>query len=119
VGRDLLPLGSIRSQYEKFDVLRADEPGSELKLEFEGRAVGAFVLAGPDAGMVETSIDGGEFTRHDLYHRFSGGLNYPRSVIFAADLKPGIHLLTLKVAEQKNIKSKGHAASIVFFEVNR
>lgn len=118
VGRELLPLGGIRSTYEKLDVLRGDKPGAELELEFEGRGVGAFVLAGPDAGMVEASIDGGDFAKHDLYHRFSGGLNYPRSAIFAADLKPGKHVLTLRIAADKNAKSKGNAAAILFFEVN-
>ena len=92
---------------------------AELKLEFEGRTVGAFILAGPDAGKVEASIDGGDFKMHDLFHRFSGGLNYPRSVIFGTDLKPGKHVLTLRLSKEKNSKSKGTTASILFFEVNR
>ncbi|MDA7882027.1 SGNH/GDSL hydrolase family protein [Akkermansiaceae bacterium] len=119
VGRELLPLGGIRSQYESYQLLRGDQPGSELKLSFEGRAVGAFILAGPDAGIVETSIDGGEFKKQDLFHRFSGGLNYPRSVVFASDLAPGKHELTLRLSKEKNAKSKGATASVMFFEVNR
>ena len=119
VGRELLPLGGIRRQYESYQVLRGDLPGAELKLEFEGRTVGAFILAGPDAGKVEVSIDGGDFKMHDLFHRFSGGLNYPRSVIFGTDLKPGKHVLTLRLSKEKNSKSKGTTASILFFEVNR
>ncbi|MDB4669446.1 SGNH/GDSL hydrolase family protein [bacterium] len=119
VGRELLPLGGIRGQYESYQLLRGDKPGAELKLDFEGRTVGAFILAGPDAGIVEASIDGGEFTKHDLFHRFSGGLNYPRSVIFATDLKPGKHELKLRLSKEKNAKSKGTTASILFFEVNR
>lgn len=119
VGRELLPLGGIRRQYESYQVLRGDLPGAELKLEFEGRTVGAFILAGPDTGKVEVSIDGGDFKTHDLFHRFSGGLNYPRSVIFGTDLKPGKHVLTLRLSKEKNSKSKGTTASILFFEVNR
>ena len=118
VGREMLPLGSIRSQYEAFEVLRAQRPGAELSFDFEGRAVGAFVLAGPDAGIVEVSVDGGAFATIDLYHRFSGGLNYPRSVMFATGLAPGKHTLSLRLAEENNPKSKGHAAAILFFEVN-
>lgn len=117
--RELLPLGVIRSQYHTYDLLRGNEPGLELTLPFEGRAVGAFVLAGPDAGIVETKIDDGEWTKQDLFHRFSGGLNYPRSVIFAAELRPGKHVLALRLAKEKNAKSKGTSASILFFEVNR
>ena len=108
--------GAVDSHYQ---LLRGDKPGAELKFEFEGRAVGAFLLAGPDAGIVETKIDDGPLTKHDLFHRFSGGLNYPRSVIFAADLDPGKHVLTLRISEDKNPKSKGNTASILFFEVNR
>ncbi len=118
VGRELLPLGGIRSQYEQFEVLRGERPGAELTFDFEGRGVGAFVLAGPDAGFVEVSIDNGVIATVDLYHRFSGGLNYPRSVMFAADLKPGKHTLRLRIAEDRPKNSKGSAASILFFEVN-
>lgn len=46
----------------------------------------------------------------DLFHGFSSGLHYPRSVIFDADLAPGSHVLTLKLADQKNAASKGTAA---------
>ena len=118
VGRDLLPMGSIRGDYTKYDVLRADKAGAELEFEFEGRGVGAFVLAGPDAGIVEASVDGSPYEKHDLFHRFSGGLNYPRSVILATDLKDGKHVLKLRLADEKNAKSKGNTASILFFEVN-
>lgn len=119
VGRELLPLGGIRRQYEKFDALRSDVIGSELVFEFAGRSIGAFVLAGPDAGVVEVSVDGDDYVRHDLYHRHSGGLNYPRSVLFASDLPRGKHELKLRISAEKNPKSKGRAAVILFFEVNR
>ena len=118
VGREMLPLGGIRSHYGQFEVLRSDRPGADLAFDFEGRAVGAFVLAGPDAGFVEVSVDGGAFATIELYHRFSGGLNYPRSVMFADELEPGKHTLVLRIAEDKPNKSKGNAASILFFEVN-
>ena len=81
--------------------------------------MGAFILAGPDAGIVEASIDGAPATKHDLIHRFSGGLNYPRSVIFGTDLEPGKHQLKLNISGEKNPKSKGTSASLLFFEVNR
>ena len=118
VSRALLPVGSIRSDYKKHDVLRSDQAGAELEFEFAGRSIGAFVLAGPDAGIIETSIDGSAFEKHDLFHRFSGGLNYPRSVVFNSGLKQGKHVLRLRISAEKNPKSKGHTASILFFEVN-
>ena len=119
VGKESLPVGSIRRDYERFSILRADEPGDMLYFDFEGRAIGAFVLAGPDAGIVETRIDGGEWVQHDLFHKHSRGLNYPRSVIFADDLEPGAHQLALRIHHTKSENSRGHAAAILFFEVNR
>lgn len=117
-GKELIPAGAIREQYLECEVLRADAPGETLSLEFSGRAVGAFLLAGPDAGIVETSIDGGAFSKHDLFHRFSTKLNYPRSVIFSSGLASGDHRLELRVSDEKNPASTGNAVSILFFEIN-
>ena len=119
VGRKLLPLGSIRGRFNDMAILRGEKAGDEIVLEFEGRAVGAYVLAGPDAGILEATIDGGKATTHDLYHRHSRGLNYPRSVVFAAGLAPGKHTLKLRLSAEKSPGSKGTSASILFFEVNR
>ena len=96
----------------------AEEPGAELTLAFSGTAIGAYVLAGPDAGIVEASIDGGALKSVDLLHAFSGGLHYPRTVMFDADLAPGEHTLRLRVADRKNPRSSGHAARIVQFAAN-
>ena len=93
-----------------------DKPGTELKVKFQGSAVGAYVLAGPAAGIVEASIDGNPAGSHNLYHRFSSGLHYPRTMIFASDLDEGRHVLTLKVSE--DTKSKGHAVRVLHFVAN-
>ena len=37
VSRELLPLGAIRSRYEDYDILRAEEPGTTLVSEFSGQ----------------------------------------------------------------------------------
>lgn len=118
VSKELIPEGQIREQYESYEVLRGDEVGETVSFEFEGNAVGAFLLAGPDAGTVETRIDGGEPVVHDLYHRFSAKLNYPRSVVFHSGLAPGKHQLDLKISEKKNAASTGNAVNVLFFEVN-
>ena len=110
--------GRCRSRYTKTTLLSADKPGAELTLAFEGKAVGAYILAGPDAGIVETSIDGGPPRKTDLYHRFSRGLHYPRTVIFDGDLKPGKHTLTLRLTGEKNKGSRGTAMRIVKFVAN-
>ncbi|MEI6234635.1 MAG: GDSL-type esterase/lipase family protein [Planctomycetota bacterium] len=108
--------GGKRDRFTKIPILSATEPGSELTLEFEGTAVGAFIVAGPDAGIAESSIDGGAFTPVNLYHAYSAGLHYPRTVLLGADLKPGKHTLTLRISA--DTKSAGHAMRIMHFTAN-
>jgi lysophospholipase L1-like esterase len=108
--------GSKRSRFTSIPMLCATEPGAELTLPFAGTSVGAYVVAGPDAGMVEASVDGGPVAVVDLYHAFSKGLHYPRTVMLGTDLKAGPHVLTLRVT--KETTSAGHAARIMEFVAN-
>ena len=110
--------GSKRGRFTEIPMLHAENPGAELTLAFEGGAVGVYVVAGPDAGILEASIDEGPFQKHDLYHRFSRGLHYPLTVLFEADLKPGSHRLRLRVSSDTNKDSKGTAARIMQFVAN-
>ena len=108
--------GGKRARFTAVPMLCAAEPGAELSLMFEGTAVGAYVVAGPDAGMVEARIDGGPARKVDLYHDYSKDLHYPRTVMFAADLAAGPHTLTLRVAPET--RSAGHAVRIMQFVAN-
>jgi lysophospholipase L1-like esterase len=110
--------GHCRGRFAKKTLLCATKPGAELSLSFAGTAIGAYVLAGPDAGILEASIDGGEWRPVDLYHRFSRNLHYPRTVMFAAELKPGEHTLGLRTSAEANSASTGHAARILQFCAN-
>ena len=110
--------GATRGRFTEEALLCATAPGSELTLAFEGTAIGAYILAGPDAGIVETSVDGGPYRRTNLFHRFSKGLHYPRTVIFDADLDPGTHSLRLRVADSKHPDSTGHALRVLSFVAN-
>jgi len=108
--------GSKRPRFTSIPMLCATEPGAEATLSFEGTAIGAYVVAGPDAGIVEAAIDNGPPTSVDLYHRFSAGLHYPRTVMLGTDLKPGKHILKLHISPET--KSSGHAVRIMQFGVN-
>lgn len=110
--------GSKRERFTNIPLLCATEPGSETTINFNGQAIGAYVVAGPDAGIVEASIDGGAFKNVDLFHRYSKGLHYPRTVMFAADLPEGDHVLKLRISDAANKDSKGHAARIIQIAVN-
>jgi lysophospholipase L1-like esterase len=108
--------GAKRERFTSIPMLCATAVGSEATLEFEGTAVGAYVVAGPDAGVVQAGIDGGPLQSMDLYHRFSQGLHYPRTVMLGTDLKPGKHTLTIRIADASH--SAGHAMRIMQFVAN-
>ncbi len=115
---ELIPEGAIRGDYAAMEVLRADQPGTTLYLNFSGRAVGGFILAGPDSGVVEVSVDAEEWRTIDTYHSFSKSLNYPRSVIFASGLNPGFHQLALRIRKRES-GDGGNALNLLNFEINR
>jgi hypothetical protein len=109
--------GSKRDRFTSIEMLCTTQIGAELTFNFEGTAVGAFIVAGPDAGIVEVSIDGGDYHEFDLYHtKYSKGLHYPRTVMFATNLSKGEHSMKLRMS--KNTSGKGTAARIMDFVVN-
>ncbi|MBI5686743.1 MAG: prolyl oligopeptidase family serine peptidase [Verrucomicrobia bacterium] len=114
------PAGKIgtRKGFVNVPMLVAEEPGAALTLKFTGTAVGIFVAAGPDAGVVEFKVDGGAWKTTDLFTHWSGSLHIPWAYVLDADLTDGAHELTLRISDKKNAESKGHAARIVNFLAN-
>jgi lysophospholipase L1-like esterase len=108
--------GAKRARFNTVPMLCATKPGAQATFTFSGTAVGAYILAGPDAGMAEASIDGGPFKAVDLYHLYSKDLQYPCTVMLADGLKPGPHTLTLRLSPKT--RSAGHAMRIMEFGVN-
>ena len=113
-----IPGGFRSDPFAGKKLLTATQDAQEATVHFKGRALGAYVLAGPDAGVLEVSIDGGKWQRVDLYHRHSRGLHYPRTVMFAADLKTGAHTAKIRLSNKSNPLSKGTAARVLQFVVN-
>jgi len=108
--------GSTRSRFTQIPMLSADEPGAELALRFAGTAVGAYIVAGPDAGVVEARVDGRAPAEVNLLHAFSKGLHYPRTVMLGTDLPPGPHTLVLRISPKTH--GTGHAMRIMQFVAN-
>ena len=110
--------GAFRSNFAGLKLLCCQTPEEEMMLEFTGSAIGAYILAGPDAGIVEYRVDDLPAQQATLFHDFSSGLHYPRTVIFHDDLPPGMHILRMKLIETVPPGSKGTAARILEFTVN-
>ena len=83
--------GAKRARYLGLPLLHSEGNAHPLRFEFVGRTIGAFILAGPDAAKIRVRIDGKEKQEFELYHHYSRNLHYPRSVIFAKNLKFGKH----------------------------
>jgi arylsulfatase A-like enzyme len=109
---------STRQQYVNVPALISEKPGAEMKLDFTGTAIGICIVSGPDAGMIEYSIDGAMFKNIDLYTQWSGGLHLPWYLMLNDELENKKHALIIRTISEKNEKSKGNACRILNFLVN-
>lgn len=106
-----------RGGFVNVPMVISDKPGATMTLKFEGTAIGIFVVSGPDAGVVEYSIDSAPFRSRDLNTGWSKSLHLPWAVMLDGDLKPGAHELTLRPAPAVSA-ARGTAIRIVHFLVN-
>ncbi len=110
--------GGVRDGFVNIPMLVGTAPGDTFELSIEGRAVGLFVAAGPDAGTIEYRIDDGPWKTRDLFTKWSRGLHIPWAYVLEAELTGGPHLLAVRIAEAKHAASKGHACRIVNLMLN-
>jgi hypothetical protein len=108
----------VRKGFVDVPVLKAEHPGAELRLKFNGTAIGVFVTCGPDVGIIEYSIDESSFRQLDQFTQWSSNLHLPWAYILDAELSRGRHEITIRTTNKKNPKSSGHACRIVYFLVN-
>ena len=107
-----------RPGFVNVPILEADKPGAALKLNFTGTAIGLFVTSGPDAGIIEYSIDGSDFRSVDQFTQWSNQLHLPWLIMLDDELNNGKHILNLRVSSEKNIHSTGNVCRIHQFTVN-
>ena len=110
--------GSQRERFSEEELLYSDHPGAGLSFSFDGTAIGAYALAGPDAGQLQVRIDGGAWQTVELYHGYSSGLHYPRTVMFGTDLKCGPHTVEVQIGNEHHKKSHGRTARILALVAN-
>lgn len=107
-----------RLGFVNLPVLEGERPGAELELSFVGTAIGLAVLSGPDAGMIQYSIDGGKEQTLELFTEWSPQLHLPWFLLLGDDLPQGRHRLKLTIANDNHERSTGKACRIVHFLVN-
>ncbi|MBB2147721.1 SGNH/GDSL hydrolase family protein [Pedobacter gandavensis] len=109
---------STRKGFVHIPMLLSTESDAELSLDFKGNAIGISIVSGPDAGILNYSIDGGSEKQIDLYTQWSKSLHLPWYLLLGSDLKDGKHQVKLKISKTKNENSKGNACRIAHFLVN-
>ncbi len=92
---------------------------AKLTIEFSGTAIGAYLLAGKDSGIIRCTVDGQHSKEIDTLHRFSG-FNYPMTVMFFNELPAGEHTLELEILENRagRIQPGGTALRVIGFTAN-
>ncbi len=108
-----------RDNYVNVPILEGTYPGKIVKFHFKGDAVGIAVAAGPDAGIIEYSVDNLPWKKQDLYTEWSSFLHLPWFYTLEAGLKPQNHTLQIRVAREKNQQSTGNVCRIRYFFYNQ
>lgn len=88
-----------RKGFVNVPMLEAREAGSKLSLRFRGTAVGIFCVAGPRAGVLEYSVDGGKYRSLDMLTQWSENLYLPWVYMLGSELKRGEHVLKIRLAK--------------------
>ena len=108
-----------RFNYDNVPMLISDIPGSTLKLNFEGTAVGIAVATGKDAGSIEYRIDKNEWQKLNLFTKWSASLHLPWYYTLASELSMKDHVLEMRIAKTKDDRSAGNACRIRYFYSNK
>ena len=110
---------STREGFVNVPALEGLQPGDKIQLKFTGKAVGIFVASGPDAGMVEFSVDGKPSKTLDLFTRWSSRLHLPWAHVLETGLAASEpHCLELEVSAKRNPESTGNAVRVFHFLAN-
>ncbi len=107
-----------RANYVNVPMLVGDYPGKIIKFQFEGNAVGIAVAAGPDAGIIEYSIDDSDWKKQDLFTTWSKNLYLPWFYTLDSGLKGKKHTLQIRLTDEKNSESTGNKCVLRYFYFN-
>lgn len=91
-----------RKGFVNVPMLEATRAGASLELDFVGKAIGIFCVAGPRAGIVEYSVDGTPYKRLNTYTVWSKDVYLPWVYMLEDELNEGEHTLRLRIADGKN-----------------
>lgn len=109
---------NTRKGFVNVPMLVGEYPGKIIKFQFMGTAVGIAVAAGPDAGIIEYSVDDQPWEELDLFTTWSKNLYLPWFYTLESELRSGRHTLQIRLTDKKNPESKGNKCMIKYFYFN-
>ena len=110
-------VGEKRDYFMGGKVLWTDRAGAVQEIPFSGRALAAFVTAGPDAGDLEISVDGGPWTRQRARADWPP-LHYPYVQMLADGLPEGKHRVAVRTVRAVRETDGGEVLRIHRLYVN-
>ncbi len=99
-------------------MLVGEYPGSIIKFQFKGNAVGIKTVAISDAGIIEYSIDGSGWQKQDLFTLQSRQKYMSCFYTLESGLKDRRHTLQIRLTDDKNAESTGNKCIIHHFYFN-
>jgi sialidase-1 len=107
-----------RPGFKEVPALVGTMPGAEFEFQFTGTGAGLFITSGPDAGTIETSVDGGEYRSIETITRWSSGLHLPWAVILDDGLELGTHTIRVRIGQGNGSPGHGHALRVFHLLLN-
>lgn len=81
--------------------------GSEVEIDFYGSAMGIYCTTEKDSGILEYSIDGGEWKKISTWDEYCLSFNRAHNYIFDFNLEKKNHKMIVRVADDKDEDSEG------------
>ena len=101
-----------RAGFVDVPALVATQPGAAFEFSFTGTGCGLFIAAGPDAGRIEFSIDGGAYRPLETFTHWSASLHLPWALILDDRLKLGPHSAQVRLTADHDPKGTGTALRV-------
>jgi hypothetical protein len=111
--------GMVRKPFLKIPMIYSSKAHAKLTVKFTGTAIGTYMLAGPDAGVIRCTVDGAQTKEIETLCKFSG-FNYPVTIMFFNELENSEHTLDLEILENRSgrMKAGGTALRVIGFTAN-
>jgi sialidase-1 len=109
---------NTREGFVKVPMLVCSTPGKVKIFRFKGTAVGIATASGPNAGIIEYSIDNSKWNSVDLFTQWSNSVYLPWFLTLNDELNPGSHTLKMRLSSEKNQLSNGTTCILRFLYVN-